>query len=190
MITLADPGDRDVVVATVVDAFRRDPAFTWFFPHDYDRQAAAFAGLLFDTRAPASSVWVADGGAAVAMWDRPRAVDAGREDDLEGALARSLSPDALARIARYEDVVDALLPREPHWYLGILAIHPDRAGRRLGRTVGRVGLEEAVRVGVPAALETTNPGNVERYEAEGWVVTAEVDIDGLHVWVLRHDGVD
>jgi GNAT superfamily N-acetyltransferase len=122
------------------------------------------------------------------MWDRPRQGDDGRDDDIEGALADSLDTDAIDRIVRYERAVDALLPQEPHWYLGILATDPDHAGRRLGRLVMRAGLREAADEGVPAALETTNPRNVRRYQAEGWKITAEVDVNDLHVWILGHDG--
>jgi GNAT superfamily N-acetyltransferase len=186
-IELAAPRHREATVATVVAAFRDDPAFTHFFPSEYERQSAAFAGHLFDARAGTGSTWIAERGAAVAMWDRPRAAGSGREDDVGAGLARALRADALERLVRYEDAVDALLPAEPHWYLGILATHPDHAGRRLGRAVMRAGLAEAARAGVPAALETTNPDNVGRYRAEGWDVTAEGDVDDLHVWILGHD---
>lgn len=188
-IELAQPVHRDRVLGTVVAAFRDDPAFGFFFTGDFDRQAAAFAGLLFDSRAARSSTWVADGGAAVAMWDRPHQAADGRDDDIEGGLADSLEAGAIERIVRYEQAVDGLLPQEPHWYLGILATHPDDAGRRLGRQVMRNGLMEAGRAGVPASLETTNPGNIGRYEAEGWQITAQVDVDDLHVWILGHEGI-
>lgn len=189
-ITLATAAHRLRVVATVVAAFRHDPAFNFFFRDDHDREAAAFAGLLFDTRTAGRSTWVVDDGVAVAMWDRPRSADAGREDDLHGALGDVLSPAALGRIERYEAAVDHRLPAEPHWYLGILATDPAFAGRRLGRLVKQVGLVEAGREGTPAALETTNPDNVARYRAEGWTVHDEVDVDDvLHVWILVHDGI-
>ena len=188
-LSLADPTNRSRVVATVVAAFRHDPAFGYFFADACDRQAAAFAGLLFDTRVAGSSTWVADGGVAVAMWDRPREAQAGREDDIEGSLADELDAGALDRIVRYEAAVDSLLPQEPHWYLGILATDPDHAGRRLGRTVMRAGLVEAGGAGVPAALETTNPDNVGRYVSEGWRISGEVDVDDLHVWILEHRGI-
>jgi GNAT superfamily N-acetyltransferase len=189
-IDVAAPAHRERVVATVVAAFRDDPAFRFFFPSDYERQATAFAGMLFDTRVAGSSTWVADGGAAVAMWDRPRNVGDGRDDDIEGRLADEIDADALERIIRYEQAVDRMLPQQPHWYLGILATDPDHAGQRLGRSVMRNGLIEAGRAGVPAALETTNPTNVQRYEAEGWQITAEVDVDDLRVRILRHEGID
>ena len=189
-ITLATPAHRPRVVATVVEAFRDDPAFNYFFPDDYDREAAAFAGLLFDTRSAGRSTWVVDDGVAVAMWDRPRAADAGREDDLHGTLGDVISPATLGRIERYEAAVDHRLPTDPHWYLGILATDPAHAGRRLGRLVKRFGLVEAGRQGTRAALETTNPDNVARYRAEGWTVHDEVDVDDvLHVWVLVHEGL-
>ena len=188
-IALATLSHRDRVVATVVAAFRNDPAFNFFFPSDFECQSAAFAGLLFDARVAGSSTWVVDDGDAVAMWNRPDRIQAGREDDVEAGLADTLPADAIDRIVRYQAEVDGLRPTEPHWYLGILATDPAHAGRRLGRLVMRNGLVEAGRDGVPASLETTKPDNVDLYEAEGWAVTGEVDVDDLHVWILGHEGL-
>ncbi len=113
-IELATPAHRPRVIATVVDAFRHDPAFNFFFRDDHDREAAAFAGLMFDTRVASRSTWIVDDGIAVAMWDRPRAVDAGRDDDIDGGLGDVLTPAALDRIKRYEAAVDHRLAVKPH----------------------------------------------------------------------------
>ena len=70
---IATKADRDRVVETVVAAFAKDPAFRFFFTDDatFERDAAAFAAYLFDVRVDHGTVWVVDGGAAVAMWDPP-----------------------------------------------------------------------------------------------------------------------
>jgi ribosomal protein S18 acetylase RimI-like enzyme len=188
-VTIATATDRESVVTTTVEAFRPDPAFNYFFPDDFDRQAAVLAGSLFDQRVDTASTWIAEGGAALAMWDRPRATGAPGPDDGENGSIDLLSSGAIERLQRYDAAVDARLPPEPHWYLGVLATHPDHAGKRWARGLLRHGLLEAGRAGVPAALETTNPGNVTRYQAGGWVVRAEVDVDDLHVWILGRDGI-
>ena len=135
----ASTDDRVRVVDTVVRAFAADPAFRHFFPDDatYGEQAAAFAGWLFDRRVGQGTVWVADTGAAVAMWEPPH--PAGSADRAEPEL---VVPDAVrGRLDGYEHTVHRVLPAQPYWYLGVLATAPEHAGRGLARAVMRAGLE-------------------------------------------------
>ncbi len=182
---------RPAVVATVVAAFRHDPAFRFFFPDDgsYDTQAAVFSGYLFDKRVAHGTIWTIDGAASVAMWSPPSA--AGIEPaDAAAAQAEAIGSDggAAERIEHYESIVGDALPETPHWYLGILATHPDHAGRRLGRRVMRDGLVAAHADGVPAILETTRADNVALYQRAGWSVDRELVVDDLDVWILSHPG--
>lgn len=180
---VASPADRERVVRTVVSAFRDDPAFRWFFPDPvaFDEQAARFAGRLFDRRVGRGTVWVVDGGSAVAMWSAPPGEP---PDDL---TENDLPADVLGRLDAYDRATHELLPAGPHWYLGVLATHPDHAGRRLGRLAMAPGLRQARLDDRPAYLETTNPRNVGLYERSGWTVTGETTVDELRIWVLRAD---
>ena len=179
----AVPADRDRVIATVVAAFVDDPAFRYFFPDDatYAGHAAAFAGYLFDKRVRHGSVWLVEGGASVSLWDSP--------DAPESSSALNLPPDVLARLDAYENAVHGSMPTEPHWYLGVLATHPDHAGKRWGRAAIAAGAAEADSEGLPAYLETTNPANVELYGRTGFVVDTQLLADpprlGIPVWIMR-----
>ena len=107
-VTVAAPQDRDRVIDTVVAAFAADPAFRFFFPDDptYAAHAAAFAGWLFDRRVGHGTVWVADGGASVAMWEPPRG----------GPTSEPTLPlpaAVLGRLQEYEDAVHTRLPAHP-----------------------------------------------------------------------------
>ncbi len=169
------------MVATVVAAFDRDPAFRLFFDAGaFAEQAAAFAGALFDRRVARDAVWVVDDGAAVAMWEPP----GGPADDDVDVL-----PDAArARLHGWDTAVHHLLPTQPHWYLGILATHPRRAGEGLGRLVVAPGLAAAREAGLDAWLETATPANVAMYTRRGWVVTGAVQVAGATATVLRYTG--
>jgi GNAT superfamily N-acetyltransferase len=177
-VRLATDLDRDRVVATVLAAFADDPAFRFFFPDpaSYAVDAAAFVRHLFDERVGFGTVWVVDGGSAVAMWNPPNAVTA----DLSGRLSSA----ALARLERYDAAVHAHLPDQPHWYLGILATHPDQAGQGWGRLAMARGLERARQDQVPAVLETVTAVNVEIYAASGWQLVTTVVVDPLEVRVM------
>jgi hypothetical protein len=94
-VTRATGADRDRVVETVVAAFATDPAFRFFFPDDdtYAEHAGVFAGHLFDKRVDLGTVWIVDGGSAVAMWQPPIAVaDAPALDLPDDVLASTSAP--------------------------------------------------------------------------------------------------
>jgi GNAT superfamily N-acetyltransferase len=180
----ATPADRDRVVDTVVRAFVADPAFRHFFPDDdaYAREAAAFAGWLFDRRVGHGTVWVADDGAAVSMWEHPYPASAVPEAGLELAVPAAVR----ARLDHYERTVHGVLPAQPYWYLGVLATAPEQSGRGLARAVMTPGLAKAAEAGVPSVLETTNPANLALYGHLGWREHASAAVGAMTVWVLTH----
>ncbi|MEO3769494.1 GNAT family N-acetyltransferase [Micromonospora sp. B9E7] len=180
-ITIATPADRDAVVGSLVAAFVKDPVLRYLFPDDdtYPRYAAAFFGHLFDKRVQRSSIWTIGGGASVAIWEPPAGspgqAPAGSPAAGHGSPAEARYPaDVLARVESYDETVHAALPTFPFWYLGVLGTHPDSAGRGWGRAVMRAGLDRAAADGLPAILETSNPGNVELYRRAGWEVVGSL----------------
>ena len=182
---LAVQADHARIVGTIVAAFDRDPAFRAFFGPgpEFAELATAYAMVQTERRASVGSVWLTADGDATALWTPPA--------DTVALPASTFDPpaEAAARLHEYDTAVDAFLPVEPHWYLGILASHPSRRGQGLGRRVAEPGLAAARAAGVPAVLETTNPDNVPMYQRSGWRVTAELDVIGLHVWVMQVDPV-
>ncbi|GAB7045193.1 GNAT family N-acetyltransferase [Catenuloplanes indicus JCM 9534] len=184
MISQAVPRDRERVVGTFVAAFAADPVLRHLFPGEsYAALAPVFAGHLFDRRVASGTVWLADGGAAIAMWDPPG----------PGAAwppaASYLPAEAAARVDAYDAVIHPHLPAGPHWYLGVLACDPAHAGRRLGRTVMEAGLRRAAADGVPAYLETATAANVAMYRRSGWAVETQLVANGVDAWILRHPGL-
>ena len=181
MISVAGAAERGKVVDSLVAAFVDDPALRYLFPADdaYPGQAAAFFGYLYDIRVGAGSIWVIDGGSAVAIWETP-----GNGESSDQALADVLPVDALARVRKYNRAVHKIMPPGPYWYLGVLGTHPDSAGKRWGHALMAQGLGRAAEDGLPSVLETTKPGNVEMYRRAGWEVVASVD-GPVPTWVMR-----
>jgi GNAT superfamily N-acetyltransferase len=174
------PGERATALETIVAAFRRDPQLRWWFPDEdeYDESARAFFGVLLDTRIEGGEVWVADGGRAVAMWVPPGGNLIGPElaSARYSTMVASLSADAGERIQRTDEAVDHLLPSGAHWYLGVLACHPDHHRNGLGSTVAAPVLSAADRAGLPVALETSSQVNVGYYTRRGFAVIGEVSL--------------
>ncbi|MFI6234039.1 GNAT family N-acetyltransferase [Micromonospora sp. NPDC050784] len=190
-ITIATPADREAVVGSLVAAFVKDPVLRCLFPDEetYPRYAAAFFGHLFDKRVHRSSIWTIGGGASVAIWEPP--VDAPVDAPAVAPHVDPGSPeearypaDVLARVQHYDDVVHAALPTYPFWYLGVLGTHPDSAGRGWGRAVMRAGLRRAAADGLPAILETSNPGNVDLYRRAGWEVVGSLS-EPVPTWIMQ-----
>ena len=192
----AQPDDRSAVVRVVVDAFRDDPAFRYFFADNHDAEAPTAIGAWFDRRADDETVWVTslDGKVAgVAMWEvldsgHPAPPGSGTESDGAGAGAAPDPATTWGRIERYHEVLNPSLPAVPHWYLGILAVAAPSRGSGAARAVVTPGVNAATAAGVPAALETTNPDNVARYQHWGWEVTAEITTDDVPtIWILQKE---
>ncbi|MEV4657762.1 N-acetyltransferase [Micromonospora sp. NPDC049301] len=181
-ITVATPADRDAVVGSLVAAFGKDPVLRYLFPDEetYPRYAAAFFGHLFDKRVHRETIWTVGRGASVAIWEPPAA----GHGSPQSSLSDDLPTDVWARVQAYDEAVHAALPADPFWYLGVLGTHPDSAGRRWGRVVMGAGLRRAAVDGLPAVLETSNPGNVELYRRAGWEVTDSFS-EPLPTWIMQ-----
>ncbi|MEU7947884.1 GNAT family N-acetyltransferase [Micromonospora taraxaci] len=188
-ITIATPADREAIVGCLVAAFVQDPVLRYLFPDEdtYPRYAAAFFGHLFDKRVHRSAIWTIGGGASAAIWEPPAGQPAaahGHVPSGDGNTADRYPADVLARVEGYDDTVHAALPTYPFWYLGVLGTHPDSAGRGWGRAVMRAGLDRAAADGLPAILETSNPGNVELYRRAGWEVVGSLS-EPVPTWIMQ-----
>jgi len=188
MIRQALPGERSEVVATVSAAFAEDPGWAFILGEEYERLAAHFIAALFDVRVACENVWVSDDLAAVAMWDSPGKTDVSPAY-VESVWARyraSAGEDASARLARYHDAVAAVAPAELHWYLGVLASHPQRQREGLATAVLAPVLDEADRRGMACCLETSTAENRRFYERRGFTQATDIVLaGGPPTWWLR-----
>jgi hypothetical protein len=89
------------------------------------------------------------------------------------SMVAGLSPAAAERVQCTDETVDGLLPSGAHWYLGVLACHPDQHGTGLGWAVAVPVLAAADRAGLPVALETSSQVNVGYYTRRGFAVIGE-----------------
>ena len=133
-------------------------------------QQRALWGLFMHTAVPYGSVWMADDGGAAALWIPPGAAELSHEDEarvepLLRELVGSRADDLLELLARF----DAHHPRhERHHYLSLLGTHPEHRGRGMGMALLSENLAAVDAEGVPAYLESTNPGNLGRYRSVGF----------------------
>jgi ribosomal protein S18 acetylase RimI-like enzyme len=116
---------------------------------------------------------------AVSMWVPPGGNLLGPDIASERycEVVGGLPAQSAERIVVTDEAVDALIPVDPHWYLGVLATHPDHRGCGLGTAVCEPVFAAADRAGVPIVLETANPLNVGYYTRRGFAVLRQAALD-------------
>ena len=71
-------------------------------------------------------------------------------------------------------------PRERHWHLGPIGVHPERQGRGVGKALLSSFLTTIDEQRAPAYLETDVDRNVLLYEQFGFRVIAQAEINGVN----------
>jgi ribosomal protein S18 acetylase RimI-like enzyme len=167
---------------TAMRAFSHDPVLRWLYPDDAEFEADR--GGVF--RIPMMrwlahvETWTTDDAVAVAAWVPP-----GRpEIDVDIGPTAEQPAWRLERFDALRGVMTANTPSEPHWYLNLLATHPDWQRQGLGGALMGVMFERADADGLACYLETETPANVAYYRHHGFEVRGEWDVraDGPHMW--------
>jgi GNAT superfamily N-acetyltransferase len=87
-----------------------------------------------------------------------------------------------SRWNRVFEALDAVHPREPHWYLGTLGVDPPSQGQGVGRALLRAFVLRADADALPAYLETDRASNVSFYQSAGFAVRGETCVLGARIW--------
>jgi GNAT superfamily N-acetyltransferase len=160
------------MVATLTDAFHHDPTWSWAFPDPVARphQYRKWWGLFVDGALRYDVSWLADDGAAVAVWLPPGGSELSDEqaETVEPLLRELVGPHADAVLELFHRFDDAHPNDEPHYYLTLLGTRSDRRGEGLGMALLRHCLDQWDAEGVPSYLESSNPANDRRYQALGY----------------------
>ena len=166
-------GQEDRAIATIVAAFENDPVERWMYPEPeaYGRHFPAFARAFGGEAFVHGTAWQVDDFAAVALWLPP-----GAEADAEAigrVFVETIAADKQDDLAAVAGQMDALHPKDLHWYLPWLAVDPARQGQGVGAALLEECLARVDADRMPAYLETPNPRTVPFYERHGFEVTGE-----------------
>jgi GNAT superfamily N-acetyltransferase len=111
---------------------------------------------------------------------------------LTGLFGSLLSParSTMARGQRYEAAIARERPREPHHFLVVIGVDPERQGRGYGRTLMDAIHERADRDPRSAGvcLDTCDPGNRSYYERFGYEVRSRCTTGPLEQWIMLRPG--
>ena len=131
-------------------------------------------------------VWetVEAGGAAV--WIPPTGTEEWEQSLFDDQRVAEVAED-MGRYTRFWSWIAENQPPEPAWHLDSVAVDSSMRGRGLGVALIDHGLAFARQDGLPAALETGNPGNVPYYESRGFRVAhvQSAPDGGPRVWFMR-----
>jgi ribosomal protein S18 acetylase RimI-like enzyme len=173
MCRLARTADVDAVCETLALAFRTDPVWgpALEAPDGRIDHLAGYWRYFVEDPQAQDAVWMLDGAAAVAVWVPPGGQEMSEEkaERLAGFNRDVFGEAGAERLAElYGRFEDNHPQDEPHAYLSLLATHPDHRGRGIGQRLLAEDLRGWDGSGVPAYLESTNPGNDHRYERAGF----------------------
>jgi ribosomal protein S18 acetylase RimI-like enzyme len=187
MVTVRRATEQDVrrIARTSSLAFADDPVMRWLVPDDdeYERDHQVLFGNIARRWLATDSLWCTHDAVAMAGWVPP-----GRPEVEPEGVVQVEHPDwRLARFAALRDAIGSNTPADPHWYLNMLATHPDWQRQGIGGAMMAVVFEIADADGLACYLETETEVNVAYYGRHGFDVRTEWDVrtddsDGPHMW--------
>jgi GNAT superfamily N-acetyltransferase len=178
VIRHALPADMEAVTQTLIEAFTEDPFQRYMFPRADDptkvrpAELARFVAAEVDTHVSLGHVYVANDGAAAALWEPPGVEADG--DPLAQLVFSEVAAETLEADGEQWSSFVELRPDYPHFYLAILGA----SNRARGQGLGAALLERVLRVcdneGLPAYLESSNLRNVSLYQRHGFDAVGEL----------------
>jgi GNAT superfamily N-acetyltransferase len=184
------PVDTEEITDLVAAAMWDGPVARWLHP-DPDvrrRQGSEYFGIFVEHAVRYGEVYAtadADTGrlSGVALWFPltsliPPPVD-------YDARMKEVAGSAFDRVRELDAALDAHHPLEPHHYLAILAVRPDRQNRGIGSALLDRHHARLDAAGLPAYLEANHPRNRDLYLRHGYVSRAAIRLpDGPPVWPM------
>ena len=177
-VQTASETDAEQVIASLTLAFATDPVIRAFYPDPF-RHLAHFPEMMrinIGGAIPCQTAHYVEGFSAAAIWFPPAA---GAEDG-EAAKERGRRVAQLVEETAHKEgnddlfvamsEMDALHPKEPHWYLFAIGVDPYHQSEGLGSLLLEHALPRSDADGVMAYLESSNPRNVPFYQRHGFEI--------------------
>jgi ribosomal protein S18 acetylase RimI-like enzyme len=154
--------------------FAADPMARWVWPDSSEylrimpQFVKAFGGRAFEH----GTAYITEGARAAALWLPP-----GVEPDeaaMGAVIAQSLRPEIAEDMGFIIQGMAEHHPKEPHWYLPLIAADPNWIGQGLGTLLMKHALRRCDEEGITAYLESSNSRNVSLYKRHGFRVIGAI----------------
>ncbi|WP_375550858.1 GNAT family N-acetyltransferase [Rhodophyticola porphyridii] len=170
-------GFQETELLTVLAAaFEADPPVRWLYPElsayqtHFPDFARAFGGAAFARNTHQAR----DGGAA--LWIPPGGGPS--EGAIEAVIENSIPAERHSSVFSVFEAMEAFHIEEPHWYLPLMGVVPERQGQGLGSALLRPVLELCDADRVPAYLEATTVRSRALYLRHGFESLGTIDVGG------------
>ena len=169
---------KDRAVRLLTLGFAADPVCRHLYPdveqylRFFPEYAAVYGQPAFDHGSAH-----AFGHFGVALWTPPG--HHADEDALQDLLERSVEKSEQQALFDVYEAFDDAHPKEPHWFLPLMAVDPHAQGQGVGAALMEYGTKMCDRDAALAYLESTNPVNIPFYERFGFKIDREIQI-GSH----------
>lgn len=173
-ITIGKSEDKARLVRTIGLGFSADPIARWATPDtmtyldSQDEFFTAFGGAAFDH----GTAFVADDGAAVALWLPPGVAPDGER--MYELITGQLPPERVEEMGAFFARMDEFHPKDPHWYLPLIATDPAYQSQGLGGALMERALVRVDQDRLPAYLEASSERNVPFYRRHGFEPLGEI----------------
>jgi GNAT superfamily N-acetyltransferase len=176
-IVRADPGDAGVLTDVIAAAFFEIAPCLWLFPDPGERRwlLPRLLRLHLDDAFRYGAVHTTEDRAAVALW-LPRDEGRHQQQGEDARLDEALGEEHAERVRRYGQLVQAAHPTQPHDYLLVAAVRPERRRRGIGSLLLAARHQHLDLDGRAAYLEASDPGTRQFYLALGYL-----DMDPPHI---------
>ena len=154
--------------------FAADPMARWAWPEpsEYLRMMPQFVNAIGGRAFEHRTADITERARAAALW-LPPGVEPD-EAEMGAVMEQSLRPEIAADIGAVMQGMAEHHPREPHWYLPLVAADPNWIGQGLGTLLMKHALRRCDEEGVAAYLESSNPRNISFYERHGFKITGKI----------------
>ncbi len=183
------PGLVRGAAQAAAEGFFDNEIWVWMLRRGWQRRRLLprhYRAMIRRVYMPRDAAWTTSEALGTALWFPPGAPGVRRRDRLAEAV--SMLPEGLdcfGRALRWEKLIGAHHPREPHWYLQTLSVRPSAQLQGVGSALIAPGLERADSDGLSAHLETQRFSNVPFYERFGFELTGEISLpDSPSVWLM------
>jgi hypothetical protein len=166
------PHDLPLVAECLASAFFEDPLWGhWTFPDESRRQRDLLPFMTLQAQLGAAHGWIAmtAGGESVALWTPPDASHGSTDQEpLVSELFDRLFGARATAIHELFNQFDEHVPAGRFYHLEWWATHRRHAGQGFGASLIAENLARVDAEHLPTYLESTNPVNLQRYEALGF----------------------
>jgi ribosomal protein S18 acetylase RimI-like enzyme len=173
-IALATDDDRNRVFSTIMLSFANDPVTRWLMPsaHNYVTHAPVINQIFCGAAIDNQSAYKTENIEGVAMWLPPGVLP---DDEQFAGLLFGVLPEEIGEdAANFFTAMAEYHPKEPCWYLAVLAVDPTCQGNGYGAALMKEALAMIDEQGMPAYLESSNPRNISLYERYGFEPMGEI----------------